>query len=92
MEIKRPLELAGLKSRLARAKKTEGDIAVTGKRYDAVLDQIDELHGVSKNNVGQLEQYASELKSTIEDMVGGSNGNPNDEQAGQNGQIISSHV
>lgn len=92
MEIKRPMELSGLKSRLARAKQTEKDIAVTGKRYDSVLDTIDELHGVSKNNVGQLEQYASELKSTIEGMVAGSNGDPNDEQAGQGGQIISSHV
>jgi rare lipoprotein A (peptidoglycan hydrolase) len=35
-----------------------------------VLDQIDELHGVSKANVGQLETYAGELKSTIQGMIG----------------------
>ncbi len=83
MEIRRPMELAGLKSRLARAKKTESDIAETGKRYDAVLDQIDEAHGAAKANVGHLEQYASELRSTIEGMVAGDNGAPTDgDQAG----------
>lgn len=88
MEIKRPMELAGLKSRLQRAKATERAIADTGKRYDQVLDQIDELHGVSKANVGQLETYAGELKSTIQSMIGGSNGGPNDD--GQDGQTSSS--
>jgi hypothetical protein len=78
MEIKRPMELAGLKSRLARAKKQEGDIALTGQRFDKVLDAIDDLHGVSKNHVGQLEVYQAELKLTIEGMVGsGDNGAPN---------------
>lgn len=95
MEIKRPMALAGLKSRLQRAKSTEVAIEVTGKRYDAVLDKIDALHGVSKNNVGQLELYSDELKGTIEGMIGGSNGDPNagDGQDGQTskvGQIITS--
>lgn len=90
MEIKRPMELAGLKSRLQRAQATERSIADTGKRYDAVLDQIDELHGVSKANVGHLETYAGDLKSTIERMVGGSNGDPNDD--GQDGQGSSSET
>lgn len=84
MEIKRPMELAGLKSRLQRAAATEKAIAITGKRYDKVLDEIDELHGVSISNVGQLEAYKSELKSTIERMTAGSNGGPNDD--GQDGQ------
>lgn len=79
MEIRRPMELAGLKSRLARAKKQEGDIALTGARFDRVLDQIDDLHGVSKNHVGQLEVYAGELKLTVEGMIGGSNGLPNED-------------
>lgn len=95
MEIKRPMQLAGLKSRLARAKMTEAAIEVTGKRYDAVLDTIDELHGVAKGHAGQLEQYAGELKSTVEGMVTtGSNGDPNadDGQDGQVGQIISSTI
>jgi hypothetical protein len=91
MQITRPMELAGLKSRLARAKKTEADIAVTGKRFDKVLDTIDELHGVAQGHVGQLEQYSSELKNTVEGMLtAGSNGDPNDGEAGQIGQIISS--
>lgn len=77
------MELAGLKGRLARAKKTESDIAETGKRYDAVLDQIDEAHGAAKANVGHLEQYASDLRDTIDGMVAGDNGAPTDgDQAG----------
>lgn len=79
MEIRRPMELAGLKSRLARAKRQEGDIALTGQRFDKVMDQIDELHGVSKNHVGQLEVYAGELKLTVEGMIAGSNGDPNED-------------
>ncbi|WP_018456808.1 hypothetical protein [Bradyrhizobium sp. WSM4349] len=79
MEIRRPMELAGLKARLTRAKKQEGDIALTGTRFDKVMDQIDELHGVSKNHVGQLEVYAGELRLTVEGMVAGSNGLPNED-------------
>jgi len=73
MDIKRPMELAALKGRLIRAKKTEADISITGKRYDVVLDKIDELHGAAKGHVGGLEQYAGELKSTVEGMIAGSN-------------------
>jgi hypothetical protein len=39
------MELAGLKSRLARAEKQEADLALTGERFDKVLDDIDDLHG-----------------------------------------------
>ncbi|MGY4288888.1 hypothetical protein ACVWXO_008108 [Bradyrhizobium sp. LM2.7] len=78
MEIKRPMELAGLKSRLARAKSQETAIALTGVRFDRVLDQIDDLHGVSKNHIGQLEVYAGELKLTVEGMIGAGNGDPNE--------------
>lgn len=78
MQIKRPIELAGLKGRLARAKQTEAAIAVTGERYDAALDAIDEAHGAAKAHVGELERYGSELRDTIEGMTGGSNGGPND--------------
>lgn len=95
MEIKRPMELAGLKSRLARAKATEAAIEVTGRRFDAVLDQIDELHGVSRGHVGQLEAQAAELASTIDGMISaGSNGGPNDgagsASGSEVGQIITS--
>lgn len=73
MEIRRPIELAGLKSRLVRAKKQQEGIADTGKRFDIVMDQIDEAHGAAKAHAGDLEQYAGELKRTIESMVAGSN-------------------
>jgi hypothetical protein len=40
IDIKRPIELAGMRARPARAKKLEGDFAVIGKRYDTVLGAI----------------------------------------------------
>lgn len=89
IDIKRPMELAGLKSRLARAHKQEAAIEVTGQRYDAVLDRIDELHDAGRNHVGQLELQEGELRRTIEGMVGGSNGSPND---GEKTSIASSEV
>ncbi|MBR1206964.1 MULTISPECIES: hypothetical protein [unclassified Bradyrhizobium] len=97
MEIRRPMELAGLKSRLARAKKQEADISVTGRRFDQALDRIDELHGVALGHVGQLEHHAEELRSMIEGMAGaGDNGGPNDGEPGSNGsevgQVITSKV
>ena len=76
VEIRRPVELAGLKGRLARAKQQEVNIAAIGKRYDAVMDRIDELSGAASGNVGSLEQYESELRNTIEGMVAGDNGGP----------------
>lgn len=86
MEIKRPMALAAFSSRLRRAEKTELDIEVTGKRYDTVLDDIDDLHGVGKAHVGQLELYKDGLKNTIERMVGGDNGDPNAAKTGEAGQ------
>ena len=90
VEIRRPIELAGLKSRLQRAKKQEADIAVLGKRYDSVMDNIDELTGAGVDHVGSLESYAADLKSTIEGMVAGDNGGPPLEEqpvvTGQDGQ------
>jgi len=97
MEIKRPIELAGLKSRLARARATEAAIAVTGKRYDLALDAIDEAHDAAKAHAGQLELYGSELRSTVEGMIAtGANGGPNDGSGSESGseaavgQIITS--
>jgi hypothetical protein len=89
MEIRRPMELAGLKSRLARAKKQEADIAVIGKRYDAVMDKIDELSGAASGNVGALEQYEADLRSTVMGMIAGDNGAPplDDGQLGQSGEV-----
>ena len=71
IDIKRPMELAGPARRLARARQTEASIEVTGKRYDAVLDRIDELHEAARGNVGHLEMQESELRQVVEGMVGG---------------------
>jgi hypothetical protein len=76
MEIRAPIELAGLKSRLARAKALEGRAATSGKRFDAALDSIDAAIGAVEKHAGQLEQYGSELQSTIDGMTAGSNGAP----------------
>lgn len=93
MQIKKPIELAGLKSRLARARQTEAAIAATGERYDAALDGIDEAHNAAKAHVGELEHYGRELRDMVEGMTGGSNGGPNDggsasTASGDGGQVI----
>lgn len=76
MEIRRPMELAGLKSRLQRAKTQEARIAGIGKRYDTVMDKIDELSDAADGNVGSLEQYEGDLRSTVMGMIAGDNGAP----------------
>lgn len=78
MDIKRPIELAGMKSRLARAAAAEAKLSGVGKRYDTVLDKIDEATSVIDSHAGQLEQYEGDLRKTIEGMVAGSNGAPTD--------------
>lgn len=75
--IKRPIELAGFASRLARAEKSETELAVTGARYDTVLDDIDEQHAALKTHVGALEVTRSALDQVISRMTAGSNGGPN---------------
>ncbi|MEY9599817.1 hypothetical protein ABIF74_004509 [Bradyrhizobium japonicum] len=71
MQIKRPIELAGLKGRLVRARQTEASIAVTGERFDAALDGIDEAHAAARAHVGELERLGADLRQTIEGMTGG---------------------
>lgn len=86
--IPRPVELAGMRSRLLRAQQQQKDIAVIGKDYDAV-DGIDEAKGALKGHVGDLKMYESSVRSTIESMVDRSNGgDPLDggEKIGQSGQ------
>lgn len=78
--IKRPIELAGFSSRLARAEKLEGELAVTGGRYDTVLNDIDDQHQALRDHVGSLEQTRSTLDQVIARMTAGSNGGPNDGQ------------
>ncbi|MBR0881840.1 hypothetical protein ABIF65_003355 [Bradyrhizobium japonicum] len=95
MQIKRPIELAGLKGRLVRARQTEASIAVTGERFDAALDGIDEAHAAARAHVGELERLGADLRQTIEGMTGASNGGPNDgasssTASGDGGQVITS--
>jgi hypothetical protein len=76
IDIKRPLELAGMRARLGRAKKLEADIAVSGRRYDAVLGAIEDQHAALQGHVGQLENEKSQLDQVLGTMVAGSNGDP----------------
>ncbi|MGY4259753.1 hypothetical protein ACVI1L_006821 [Bradyrhizobium sp. USDA 4516] len=96
IDIKRPIELAGMRSRLARAKKLEADIGVTGQRYDRVLDKIDEQHRALQGHAGELENNAAQLEQLLGTMIAGDNGGPNDGEAGSSGsevgQVITSQV
>jgi hypothetical protein len=76
--IPRPIELAGMRSRLMRAKEQEKDLAEIGKDYDAVQDGIDEAKDVLKGHVGDLHSYHDDLRSTIASMLERSNGGPTD--------------
>ena len=75
-ELKRPLELAGLKARLERARMLETKIGETGKRYDSVLNAIEEKHGQAEAHVGYLEHYDVELGDMIRRMIGEGSNNP----------------
>lgn len=76
--IPAPIELAGMRSRLERAKLQEKAIAKTGLEYDAVQDGIDEAHAALKGHVGDLKGYEGELRRTIMGMLERSNGDPTD--------------
>lgn len=75
--IKMPIQLAGLKSRLQRAKVLEAKAGDLGTRFDAALDGIDSAIAAGAAHAGQLEQYGNDLLSTINGMIdSGSNGGP----------------
>jgi hypothetical protein len=76
--IPKPIELAGMRSRLLRAKAQEKGIAETGRDYDAVQDGIDEAHAALKGHVSDLKSYEGDLRRTIEGMLERSNGDPTD--------------
>lgn len=79
--IKMPIQLAGLKSRLQRAKVLEAKAGDLGARMDAALDGIDTAIAAGAAHAGQLEQYGNDLLSTITGMIdSGSNGAPADEE------------
>jgi hypothetical protein len=88
--IKRPIELAGFAGRLARAEKLEVDMAATGERYDAVLNEIDDQHVALKAHVGSLENQSAVLDQVISRMTAGSNGGPNDGESSSNGSTAES--
>lgn len=92
IDIKRPIELAGMRSRLARAKKLETEIAVTGQRYDTVLDAIDEQHAALRGHVGQLESERWQLDHVLGGMVAGDNGGPNDGEAASSGSASGGQI
>ncbi|MDI3559574.1 hypothetical protein [Bradyrhizobium sp. Arg816] len=83
--IGRPIELAGFASRLTRAEKVEGELAVTGQRYDTVLNDIDDQHAALRDHVGSLEQTRAALDKVIDRMTAGSNGGPNDGSGSSSG-------
>lgn len=101
--IKRPIELAGFAARLVRAEKAEADLAVTGERYDTVLDDIDDQRAALKTHVGALELTRSALDQVLSRMTAGSNGGPNGggessivsgegDKIGEVGQVITSRT
>jgi hypothetical protein len=71
-----PMEFAGLKSRLQRAKNLEKRSAVAGPRLDAALDVIETGVGIIETHAPELEKYGSDLMTTINGMLEPSNGGP----------------
>lgn len=71
-----PMEFAGLKSRLQRAKGLETRAGVVGPRVDAALDVIETGVGVLETHAPELEKYGQDLMSTINGMLAPSNGGP----------------
>lgn len=71
-----PIQLAGLKSRLTRAKGLEARAAIGGKRIDDALDIIEAGTRALENHAPQLEQYGNDLMSTINGLIEPSNGGP----------------
>lgn len=76
--IPRPVELAGMRDRLKRSQLLSKDIAVTGKRYDEVLDGIDDAHKAIQGHVFDLQGVESGLRNQIMGMLERSNGDPTD--------------
>jgi hypothetical protein len=81
-EFRRPMELAGLKGRLERARGLEVRIGDAGRRYDKVLDAIEVKVGLAEAHAGHLEHYDSELAEMVSRMVGEGSNNPPGESDG----------
>ncbi len=74
--IPAPIQLAGLKSRLQRAKGLELRAAAGGTRIDSALDVIENGVTALENHAPQLEQYGNDLMSTINGLLEPGNGGP----------------
>lgn len=74
--IPAPIQLAGLKSRLQRAKALEGRAGAAGGRVDAALDVIETGVSALEQHAPRLEQYGNDLLATIQGLVESSNGGP----------------
>lgn len=89
LTIPKPVELAGMRSRLMRAQTQAKDLKQVGKDFDTVMDGIDEAKAALKGHVGDLKIYEAGVRSTIESMLDRSNGgDPLDEEEtnGQSGR------
>jgi hypothetical protein len=75
-EFKRPIELAGLKARLQRARDMEQNIGEIGRQYDAILTAVEEKVAQAQAHLGQLKQYDAELSEMVRQMIGESNNPP----------------
>lgn len=71
-----PMEFAGLKSLLVRAKNLEARSGVVRPRMDAALDVIEQGVGVLESHAPELEKYGKDLQDTINGMLVPSNGGP----------------
>lgn len=71
-----PMEFAGLKSRLQRAKALEKRAGVAGPAMDTALDIIERGVTTLETHVPELQKYGKDLMDTINGMLEGSNGGP----------------
>lgn len=71
-----PIQLAGLKSRLQRAKGLESRAGAAGVRVDAALDVIENGVSALEAHAPKLEQYGADLMNTINGLLESGNGGP----------------
>lgn len=71
-----PMEFAGLKSLLLRAKGLEARSGTVRPRVDAALNVIEQGVGILEGHAPELEKYGADLMSTINGMLEPTNGGP----------------
>jgi len=75
-KIPAPIQLAGLKSRLARGNQLEVRARMAGERVDAAHDIIESGIVALEQHAPQLEEYGSDLLNQIQRLSEPSNGGP----------------